>query len=251
MPAQDPHRPRSAGAAEYVKRTISDLLMNRMDLSLLVVTKGLTQEADKYDNKAAHVELAKRAERDPATAPVVGDRLPRHRQAAKNAKGFEKSEDPIYALENNLPIDYQHYLDHYLDKPLCRIFDPIMKDAKSKLLKGDHTLSIAQPGRAARPGDHAVRQGAPLLRGLPRVHHGREAVAVAVHALPAAKEPEHLQKALDAVERPRARLQQALDAVPALPGQPAPGRPSARRVTAPSSTGGRRCRRTCSRRRPR
>ena len=54
------------GAVEYVKRTISDLLMNRMDLSLLVVTKGLTQEADKYDNKAAHVELAKRMkERDP------------------------------------------------------------------------------------------------------------------------------------------------------------------------------------------
>ena len=48
-------------------------------------------------------------------------------QAAKNAKGYEKSEDPIYALEHNLPIDCQHYLDHYLAKPLLRIFDPIMK----------------------------------------------------------------------------------------------------------------------------
>jgi DNA polymerase delta subunit 1 len=78
------------GAVEYVKRTISDLLMNRMDLSLLVVTKGLTQEADKYDNKAAHVELAKRMkERDPATAPVVGDRIAYVIvKAAKNAKGF-------------------------------------------------------------------------------------------------------------------------------------------------------------------
>jgi len=31
---------------EYVKQCISDLLMNRMDLSLLVITKGLTQEAE-------------------------------------------------------------------------------------------------------------------------------------------------------------------------------------------------------------
>ena len=29
--------------------------------------------------------------------------------------------------EHNLPIDCQHYLDHYLAKPLLRIFDPIMK----------------------------------------------------------------------------------------------------------------------------
>jgi len=190
-----------SGAVEYVKRTISDLLMNRMDLSLLVVTKGLTQEADKYDNKAAHVELAKRMkERDPATAPVVGDRIAYVIvKAAKNAKGFEKSEDPIYALENNLPIDYQHYLDHYLDKPLCRIFDPIMKDAKSKLLKGDHTLSIAQPTPTAKAGGimqfAKVRLSCVGCRA--SITDERQSRSLCAHCL--TKEPEHLQKALDAV----------------------------------------------------
>lgn len=189
------------GAVEYVKRTISDLLMNRMDLSLLVVTKGLTQEADKYDNKAAHVELAKRMkERDPATAPVVGDRIAYVIvKAAKNAKGFEKSEDPIYALENNLPIDYQHYLDHYLDKPLCRIFDPIMKDAKSKLLKGDHTLSIAQPTPSSKAGGimqfAKVRLSCVGCRA--SITDEKQSRSLCTHCL--AKEPEHLQKALDAV----------------------------------------------------
>eukprot|EP00959_Pyramimonas_sp_CCMP1952_P125452 2623102-Pyramimonas_sp.AAC.1 len=67
--------------------------------------------------------------RDPVTAPNVGDRIPYVIvKAAKGAKGFEKSEDPIYALEHNLPIDAQHYLDHYLRKPLERIFEPVMKD---------------------------------------------------------------------------------------------------------------------------
>jgi hypothetical protein len=31
-------------------------------------------------------------------------------------QGFEKSEDPIYVLENNIPIDTQHYLENQLSK---------------------------------------------------------------------------------------------------------------------------------------
>lgn len=39
--------------------------------------QGLTQSAEDYENKAAHVELAKKMQkRDPATAPNVGDRVP-------------------------------------------------------------------------------------------------------------------------------------------------------------------------------
>jgi DNA polymerase delta subunit 1 len=48
------------GAVQYVKNTISDLLMNRVDLSLLVITKGLTKTGEDYAVKAAHVELAER-----------------------------------------------------------------------------------------------------------------------------------------------------------------------------------------------
>lgn len=128
--------------------------MNRMDLSLLVITKNLSQDVDEYDTKAAHVELAKRMrQRDAATAPNVGDRIPYVIiKAAKNAKGFEKSEDPIFALENNLPIDCQHYLEHFLSKPLLRIFEPILKNAEKELLQGAHTRNIAQPTPTAAGG---------------------------------------------------------------------------------------------------
>ena len=54
-------------------------------------------------------------------------------QSAKGAKTWEKAEDPIFALENNLPIDFQHYLEHHLEKPLMRIFEPIMRNPKSLL----------------------------------------------------------------------------------------------------------------------
>ena len=54
-------------------------------------------------------------------------------QGPKGAKAFEKAEDPIYALEHNLPIDAQHYLDHHLEQPLMRIFEPIMRNPKDLL----------------------------------------------------------------------------------------------------------------------
>ena len=81
---------------------INDLLANRIDLSLLVITKGLTKKlasdnitynshldndvevVNKKDKKgdtygainSAHVNLAERMKvRDPGTAPRVGDRV--------------------------------------------------------------------------------------------------------------------------------------------------------------------------------
>lgn len=54
-------------------------------------------------------------------------------QAAKGAKAYEKAEDPIYALEHNLPIDFQHYLEHHLSQPILRIFEPLMANPRSLL----------------------------------------------------------------------------------------------------------------------
>ncbi|KAJ4960448.1 hypothetical protein NE237_020358 [Protea cynaroides] len=132
------------GAVQYVKNTISDLLMNRMDLSLLVITKGLTKTGDDYAVKAAHVELAERMrKRDAATAPDVGDRVPYVIiKAAKGAKAYERSEDPIYVLENNIPIDPHYYLENQISKPLLRIFEPILKNASKELFQGSHTRSV-------------------------------------------------------------------------------------------------------------
>ena len=48
------------GAADYAKQTISDLLCNRIDISLLIITKELTKTGDEYAGNQAHVELAKR-----------------------------------------------------------------------------------------------------------------------------------------------------------------------------------------------
>jgi len=136
------------GAIDYTKSVISDLLCNRLDLSLLVITKELTKSGEDYAAKQAHVELAERIrKRDPGSAPAIGDRIPFVIiKAAKNAKAYEKSEDPIYVLENNLPLDTQYYLEHILEPPVTRIFEGIM-DKPQSLFAGEHmrTIIVATP----------------------------------------------------------------------------------------------------------
>ena len=45
------------------------------------------------------------------------------------------SQDPLYVLDNSVPIDTSYYLENQLSKPLLRIFEPILGDkARSELL---------------------------------------------------------------------------------------------------------------------
>ncbi|KAF5362060.1 hypothetical protein D9756_002601 [Leucocoprinus leucothites] len=134
---------RDAKAAEsYVKQVISDLLQNRVDMSQLVITKALAKTD--YIGKQAHVELAERMkQRDAGSAPALGDRVAYVIiKGIKGAAAYEKSEDPLYVLENSIPIDTKYYLENQLSKPLMRIFEPILGDKASSLLSGDHTRSI-------------------------------------------------------------------------------------------------------------
>ena len=136
------------GAQEFVKETIADLLQNKIDMSNLVITKALSK--DSYEGKQAHVELAKRMKkRDAGSAPALGDRVAYVIvKGTAGAKNFERSEDPIYVLENNIPIDTRYYLENQLAKPLGRIFEPILGERKAaQLLTGEHTrtISVAAP----------------------------------------------------------------------------------------------------------
>ncbi|KZT09911.1 uncharacterized protein LAESUDRAFT_673547 [Laetiporus sulphureus 93-53] len=130
------------GAEEYTKQIISDLLQNKVDMSQLVITKALAKSD--YAAKQAHVELAERMkQRDAGSAPALGDRVAYVIiKGVKGAAAYEKSEDPIYVLENNIPIDTKYYLENQLSNPLMRIFEPILGEKATSLLSGEHTRTI-------------------------------------------------------------------------------------------------------------
>ncbi|KAI0558606.1 DNA-directed DNA polymerase [Gracilaria domingensis] len=130
-------------AIAMVKYTISDLLQNKIDISLLVVSKALTKTD--YEAKQAHVTLAeKMRKRDPGTAPSLGDRVPYViTHGSKNEPAYSRPEDPLYVLENNVPIDNKYYLENKLRKPLERIFEPVMGSKVSSLFFGEHTRTVS------------------------------------------------------------------------------------------------------------
>lgn len=130
------------GAENFVKKMISDLLNNKIDISELIITKQLAAE---YSAKQAHAELAKRMyERDPGSAPSVGDRVPFVLiRKGEKMPAYMKAEDPLYVLRHGLTVDSTYYLENQLSKPLMRIMEPLIGERKaSSLLTGSHTRKV-------------------------------------------------------------------------------------------------------------
>jgi hypothetical protein len=130
------------GAMELAKLRISELLQNKLDMSQLIISKGLSKEGSAYKSKQPHVELAERLrQRDAATAPNMGDRVPYViTTAIKGSKLYEQAEDPLYALENDIPLSFPYYMDNQLKLPLCRVFKAVVKDPVKELFTGPHTM---------------------------------------------------------------------------------------------------------------
>ena len=112
---------------------------------------GLGGKKEDYKVKQAHVELAARMKkRDAGSAPQMGDRVPYVIiTGAKGAATYEKAEDPIYVLENNLALDAKWYLTNQLSKPLQRIFEPIIDDVEKTLLGTETTRALREKGVTA------------------------------------------------------------------------------------------------------
>lgn len=92
-------------------------------------------------------------------------------KGTKDARAYEKSEDPLYVLENNVPIDTKYYLENQLSKPLMRIFEPILGE-KANSLRAPPRRPIVELeltlSRFAVSGDHTrtVSIVAPTIGGL-------------------------------------------------------------------------------------
>ena len=84
------------------------------------------------------------------------------------AAAYEKSEDPLYVLENSLPIDTRYYLENQLSKPLMRIFEPILGEKASSLREFAVILANSFPTFFAVSGDHtrSIQIATPSVGGL-------------------------------------------------------------------------------------
>lgn len=188
------------------------------------------------------------------------------------AAAYEKSEDPLYVLEHNVPIDTRYYLDSQLSKPLMRIFEPILGEKAGSLRMSLYCPQfLTFPSRWRTHPQHSdcyaysrrshevccqdghmpwLPHAAQGQQGWVKGPHVTEAdpseTAVCVNCRP--KLPELYQKQVSASVafgvssltpytgrddvRSAGRFCQAVDAMPALPGVAAPGEYGCQRAEA-------------------
>ena len=95
----------------------------------------------------AHVALVeKMRKRDTNSAPKPGDRIPFVYIDISDPKAlsWKKTEDPVYVIDNNIPIDSLYYLDHQLKNPLKTIFDILLGELKCEAMFNRPTLIKAK-----------------------------------------------------------------------------------------------------------
>jgi len=111
-------------AIEYARDSAKSLLLGKADIRELVMSKQLGAE---YKTKQPHVEVRNKIRaRAPGSEPQNGDRVPFLITHGTGVNLCHKAEDPAYAIENKVPIDFLYYFEHQLQKPVCDLLEPLV-----------------------------------------------------------------------------------------------------------------------------
>ena len=116
------------GAINYTQKTIKNVLKGNYHIDNFVVSKTLKNNY-KDRTRIVHAVLADRiGERDPGNKPAINDRIPYIYIITKNPllQG-DRVEDPKYAIDNKLEIDYLFYITNQIMKPSIQFLELISK----------------------------------------------------------------------------------------------------------------------------
>lgn len=117
-----------SSAIEYARECARKLVSGNVDMNLLILTKQLGSEY-KTSNHAHVAVRDKIKERDPGSEPKSGDRVQYVIvQGPKKARLFEKSEDPTWAQEHGIKLDYDYYFKNQLQGPVLDLLEPVIGD---------------------------------------------------------------------------------------------------------------------------
>lgn len=118
------------------------------------------QLGDSYkSDNLSHVQVRnKMRERQPGSEPQSGDRVPYIllKTHDPRAKAFEKAEDPKYAEENNLPVDYPYYFLNKFLNPVCDLIEPLFEDPKEEIF--GELITRAKPNRRKKIMDDPTQR---------------------------------------------------------------------------------------------
>lgn len=126
-------------AADFLQDSLANLIAGKVPIDKLIITKSLRGHY-KNPKQIAHKVLADRiGRRDPGNKPGPGDRIPFVYFEHENKKALqgEKIELPSFVVENDLQIDYAHYITNQVMKPIQQVFALVLERMKAfKKVKG-------------------------------------------------------------------------------------------------------------------
>ncbi|CCG81793.1 DNA polymerase [Taphrina deformans PYCC 5710] len=123
---------------DSVRTDVGRILSGELNVGSYIMTKGLWlgTNASDYNAKQTHISVIdKMRTRDSRRMFKDGERISYiFTQSTPNSKGYEKAEDPVYAINKGLLLDYQYYLEHTVHNPVQRILELFMSNKEVEAL---------------------------------------------------------------------------------------------------------------------
>ena len=110
-------------AIDLARERARDLMGGAVPVERLLMSKQLASE---YKVPMPHVAVRDKIKaRAPGSEPQQGDRVP-FVIVKGPGRMFEKAEDPVWAREKSIPIDYQYYFTNQFKKPVQDLLEPLV-----------------------------------------------------------------------------------------------------------------------------
>jgi len=110
-------------AIDLARDRARELMGGAVPAERLLMSKQLASD---YKVPMPHVAVRDKIKaRAPGSEPQQGDRVP-FVIVKGPGRMFEKAEDPVWAREKSIPIDYQYYFTNQFKKPVQDLLDPLV-----------------------------------------------------------------------------------------------------------------------------
>jgi DNA polymerase delta subunit 1 len=120
----------------FARQASEQLSTGKVPVEKLMMSKQLGAE---YKVPMPHVSVRNKIRaRAPGSEPQQGDRVA-FVVVGGPGKLYEKAEDPAWAKEKDIPLDYQYYFLNQLKKPICDLLEPLVGANPERLVFGAAT----------------------------------------------------------------------------------------------------------------
>ena len=144
----------TAEAVAFARAQVEKVLNGNVPFHQMIQARQLSKK--NYASKLPHVEICEKKRRRGEPVPELGSRIPFVVvTGSKGRKFFESVEDPDYALEHNMQLDYMYIIEKKIQAPLQRF---------TKNMPNTEALNAAMFGNLRKRHRRNVQDDDPMAR---------------------------------------------------------------------------------------